>query len=181
MSTFSSDYIHDGLYNFKYSKELKYTNIDELISKVKALDPDGNKISTANQITSDNIFTMFYISLYHLVLDRPHIISKCKNCNKYFITTKTNTFYCDNIFYNNKTCRDMGNQRTQKKKQTTEPVYGRYRNIFSTKSRLIKTHPDIYSKEKYEKWKKEASQFMQDIREGKKTYEEFDKWLDKNK
>ena len=181
LSTFSSDYTHDGLYNFKYSEKLKYTNIDELISKVKALDPDGNKISTANQITSDNIFTMFYISLYHLVLDKPHIISKCKNCNKYFITTKTNTFYCDNIFYNNKTCRDMGNQRTQKKKQTTEPVYGRYRNIFSTKSRLLKTHPDIYSKEKYEKWKKEASQFMQDIREGKKTYEEFDKWLDKNK
>ena len=54
-------------------------------------------------------------------------------------------------------------------------------NIFSTKSRLIKTHPDIYSKEKYEKWKKESSQFMKDIRDGKKTYEEFDKWLDKNK
>ena len=33
----------------------------------------------------------------------------------------------------------------------------------------------------YEQWKKEASQFMNDIRNGLKTYEEFDKWLDKNK
>ena len=32
-----------------------------------------------------------------------------------------------------------------------------------------------------EKWKKETSEFLDDIEKGTKTYEQFDKWLDKNK
>ena len=47
---------------------------------------------------------------------------------------------------------------------------------------LVKRNPDIevYKKD-YEKWKKEAKEFMDAIRSEKKTYEEFDKWLEENK
>ena len=45
----------------------------------------------------------------------------------------------------------------------------------------VKRNPDIeYYKTTYEKWKKEAKEFINDIKSVKKTYEEFDKWLDNN-
>ena len=109
------------------------------------------------------------------------MIRQCKNCHKYFLTNKSNTYYSDNIYYQNKTCKDIGNQLSQKKKENKEPVYGKYRSIYANKATLLKRNPDIYSREDYEHWKKESSQFMKDIRNGLKTYEEFDKWLDKNK
>ena len=40
---------------------------------------------------------------------------------------------------------------------------------------------DIYTKEDYDNWKKEAQQYIQNIKKGIQTEEEFDKWLDKNK
>lgn len=40
----------------------------------------------------------------------------------------------------------------------------------------VKRFPDIeYYKTNYEKWKKEAKQFISEIKTGKKTYDEFDK------
>ena len=39
---------------------------------------------------------------------------------------------------------------------------------------------EIYKKD-YENWKKKAKEFMDAIRNEKKTYEEFDNWLDENK
>ena len=109
------------------------------------------------------------------------MIRQCKNCHSYFLTNKSNTYYCDNIYYEGKTCKDVGNQLSQKRKENKEPVYGKYRSIYANKATLLKRYPDIYSQEDYDKWKKEANQFMNDIRHGLKTYDEFDKWLDKNK
>ena len=44
----------------------------------------------------------------------------------------------------------------------------------------VKRNPDIeYYKTNYEKWKK-TKQFISEIKTGKKTYDEFDKWLDNN-
>ncbi len=37
------------------------------------------------------------------------------------------------------------------------------------KATLLSRHPDIYSREAYEQWKKEANQFMNDIRHGQKN------------
>lgn len=185
LSEFSDKYKHNGLFNFNYtssdSKNLKHKNTNELINKIKKLDPKGNKISSSYSIITDNIYTVFYISLYYLVLSNHTMIKKCKNCHRYFLTTKSNTFYCDNIYYENKTCKDIGNQLSQKRKENEEPVYGKYRTIYSNKATLLKRNPDIYSREDYEKWKNAAKQFMNDIRHGKKTYDEFDKWLNKNK
>ena len=45
----------------------------------------------------------------------------------------------------------------------------------------VKRNPDIeYYKTNYEKGKKEAKEFINDIKSGNKTYDEFDEWLDKD-
>ncbi len=82
---------------------------------------------------------MFYIFLYNIVLNNAVMIRQCKNCHRYFTTTKSNTYYCDNIYSQNKSCKDVGNQLSQKKeKETKEPAYGKYRSIYSKKSYSIK-------------------------------------------
>lgn len=185
LQAFSERYQHYGLFNFNYVHSdlihLKHNNTSELILKLKKFDPDGSKIFNSYSIVTDNIYTVLYISLYNLVLNNTAMIRQCKNCHRYFLTNKSNTYYCDNIYYEDKTCKDVGNQLSQKRKENKEPVYGKYRSIYANKATLLKRYPDIYSQEDYDKWKKEAKQFMNDIRHGKKTYDEFDKWLDKNK
>ena len=48
----------------------------------------------------------------------------------------------------------------------------------SVASRFI---ANSFYKKDYEKWKQEAKKFMNEIRNEMKSYDEFDKWLDKNK
>lgn len=185
LQVFSENYQHYGLFKFNYLNrdlvDLKYKNTSELILKIKQFDSDGSKILNSYSIVTDNIYTVLYISLYNLILNNNAMIRQCKNCHRYFLTNKSNTYYCDNIYYEGKTCKEVGNQLSQKRKENAEPVYGKYRNIYANKATLLKRNPDIYSREDYDKWKKEAKQFMNDIRHGLKTYDEFDKWLDKNK
>ena len=174
LNKFSSNYQHYGSFNFEYSQvyadNLKHKNTSELIKKIKKLDANGNKISR-----------VFYISLYNLVINNNELIRQCKNCHRYFLTTKSNTFFCDNIYYESKTCKEVGNQLQQKRKEDENPIYKKYRNTFANKSTLLRRNPDIYSEEDYENWKKEAQSFIKDIKNGIRTEEEFDKWLDKNK
>ena len=185
LNNFSHKYHHEGLFNFNYSSTelnyLKHKDTSELIKKLKKFDANGSKISNSYSIITENIYTVLYISLYNLVLNNYAMIKQCKNCHRYFLTNKSNTYYCDNIYYQDRTCKDVGNQLSQKRKENKEPVYGKYRSIYANKATLLKRNPDIYSREDYENWKSTAKQFMNDIKHGKKTYEEFDKWLDKNK
>ena len=71
---------------------------------------------------------------------------------------------------------------TQQKKQDNNPVYAKYRSIFAKKAMNVKRNADLPElKNKYEKWKKQAQKFWKDVTAKKKTAEEFDKWLEKNK
>lgn len=54
-----------------------------------------------------------------------------------------------------------------------------YRRTLSAKKMLANRNPDIpIYLEKYEKWKKEANKFKRDIKDGKKTEEEFKQWIE---
>ena len=131
--------------------------------------------------TSSSVYTILYITLFKFVEENKYIIKKCKNCGKYFLTDNPRVSYCDNLFKGSQTCKDIGNQIAQRIKQDNDKVYGKYRKIYAKKGRLVQRNPDIevYKKD-YENWKKEAKQFMNDIRDEKKSYDEFDKWLDNN-
>ena len=184
----ANNYKNVGMFNFGYSQniDLDYTldeknMIEKFYNDILEYDSEGELISNQSYIYTNNIFSAFYFSLYNLVDKEFGFIKKCKNCRKYFYTDKKNVTYCDNIFHNNKTCKEIGKQLSQKGKENSEPVYGKYRSIYAKKSTLLKRYPDIYSKEDYEKWKTEAKKFISEIKNGTKTYEDFDKWLNKNK
>lgn len=165
----------DDFYSIRPKSEQQY------IKRILEYDPNGKKLTNNNYYTSKDIFSAFYITLYHLTFITTTYIKKCKNCGKYFLSNKNNTVYCDSIFEDNKTCKQVGSKLAQKKKEQNNPVYQKYRSIYAKKAMNARRNPDIDSVQKrYKEWKKETSKFLDDIEKGTKTYAEFDKWLDKN-
>lgn len=167
------------LYPADFNAGIKKVTENNLIKRIKEYDPNSTKLTFNNFFESSDIYTIFYIVLYNLTLIPDTYIKLCKNCHRYFITSKTNTVFCENVIAENKTCRDIGNQIAQKKKENEEYVYGKYRKIYAKKAMNAKRNADIQKyQDEYDEWKTKAKKFMKDIRDGKRTYEEFDKWLD---
>ena len=160
----------------------------ELLSKFVNYIFNLNNIKEINDFSTKIRFYIYYNSHFK-ELDRfinnhfsmPQGFS-FKNCGKYFITDNPRINYCNNLFKGKQTCRDIGNQIAQRIKQENEIVYGKYRKIYAKKAMLVKRNPDIeVYKIDYENWKKEAKEFMDAIRNEKKTYKDFDNWLYENK
>lgn len=163
-------------YNYEYI-DSKVPEV--VIGIIKAMDPNGEEISHSYQYETDNLYTAFYIMLYNMIGISNGYVKICGNCGRYFLTPKATIAYCDRIAEGKMTCKNIGSKEQQKRKEAKEPVYRKYRKIYAQKSMTVKRNPDIHSyKASYEKWKKEAKQFIKDIKNGKKTYDEFDEWLD---
>ena len=194
----SEDYICDYSLNFSFPDESfmhelfdkikegisnPLSDEDFLINTMTKNDPDGKKIvSNKYDFKTNNLYTYFYIVLYHIVLNDVDYIKKCQVCSKYFFSDKNTTLYCNGKYAEGITCKEYGIKTSQKRKENEEPVYGKYRQIYAKKAMAVKRNPDIeYYKTNYEKWKKEAKKFINDIKSGKKSYDEFDEWLDQSK
>ena len=109
---------------------------------------------------------------------------KCNNCNienkkDFYIKVDTlKTCIFRSIKYHIDLLRGVEEARKEIKPRT-EYTKSTKQKVENMQCELEKVEKDKV--ENYEKWKNTARQFMNDIRHGKKTYEEFDKWLDKNK
>lgn len=164
-------------FSFRTISNIKGNTEKDLIKFFKSA--SSYEVEPDYSSSNENIYGILYVTLFQFVLNNKYLIKKCKNCGKYFITDNPRINYCNNLFKGKQTCRDIGNQIGQRIKQENEIVYGKYRKIYAKKAMLVKRNPDIeVYKIDYENWKKEAKKFMDDIRSEKKTYKEFDKWLD---
>lgn len=181
LKQYVTDFQIDNAFNYKIFPEYLENSEEKLLDFFTTGQHFADVYAETNA-TSSSVYSILYITLFKFVEEDKYIIKKCKNCGKYFITDNPRINYCNNLFKGNQTCRDIGNQIAQRIKQENEIIYGKYRKIYAKKSMLVKRNPDIevYKKD-YEKWKKEAKEFMDAIRSEKKTYEEFDKWLEENK
>lgn len=176
------DFMHELLSKIKEGISNPLSDEDFLINTITKNDPNGeNIVGNKYDFKTNNLFTYFYIVLYHIVLNNIDYIKKCQVCGKYFFSDKNNTLYCNGKYAEDITCKEYGIKTSQKRKENEEPVYGKYRQIYAKKAMAVKRNPDIeYYKTNYEKWKKEAKEFINDIKSGKKSYNEFDEWLDLN-
>ena len=153
----------------------------------------AEKLKSSHQKYDNDLFLSFcfnchtiesacFITLLELIKnDTP--IYVCKNCGKYFIpSSKKNTLYCDNIYEHNKTCQEIGAMITYNEKLKKDEVNALYRKTLSAKKMLANRNPDIpIYLEKYEKWKKEANKFKDDIKQGLKTQEDFKNWIEETR
>ena len=123
-----------------------------------------------------------FISILELIKNNTPIYI-CKNCGNYFIpSSKKNTLYCNNIYEHGKTCQEIGAMITYNEKLKKDEINSLYRKTLSAKKMLANRNPDIpMYLEKYEEWKNEANKFKKDIKQGKRTEEEFKKWIEETR
>lgn len=166
--------------NFPIKKEdIMLADASTLISTIKDFDPSGRHISNLHQFVTNNLFTALYTTLFYLVSINKLQIKLCGNCNRYFLTPKKNVTYCDRITENNMTCKDIGSIEQQKRKLESEPLYKKCRRIQQKKCVYAKRYENnAFYKNDYETFNKISKQFKDDIKNGKATEEEFNKWLD---
>ena len=163
-----------------YTYEYVDTKVPELvISIIKTLDPDGTEISHEYKYETENLYTAFYIMLYNIIGIQNWYVKICGNCGRYFLTPKATISYCDRIIDGEITCKDIGSKEQQKRKMEKNPVLKKHRRIQQTKCTYAKRYPkESYYKKDYEEFNKKANEFKRNLKKGKITVEEFDKWLD---
>ena len=174
------DYTYDHIpYN---SESIEPKDILIVSSIIHAMDLEGTDLSSTYTLVTNNIFTAFYITLFNLIGINSLYIKICRNCNKYFITPKLNVAYCDRIWDGKLTCKDVGSTLSQKRRESEDYIYKKYRNESARKAMLVARNADIPEyKTKYDKWKEKASKFWDNVKKGTNTPEEFGKWIDENK
>lgn len=174
------DYTYSNIPYNSESVELKDVFI--ISSIIHTYDPDGTLLLNSYQLKTNNIFTAFYITLFNVLSMDDFYIKICGNCKKYFLTPKQNAVYCSRELDSNTTCKDVGSKLSQKRKESEDYIYKKYRNEAARKAMLVSRNADISEyKTKYDKWKEKAGKFWNNVKKGTKTPEDFEKWIEKNK
>ena len=120
-----------------------------------------------------------------IALDAVHLltseimVNKCENCNKYFIpTSRVDEIYCDNIFYNKKTCKQLGYEI----KLRNDPFKSAYRTAYKTQRAKAKQNIGNvdYEEQHYKPWEIAAKQAFETFQK-KADVEGYKKWLKENR
>lgn len=89
------------------------------------------------------------ICLFHISIEKK-VLARCKNCTSYFIPNKNNELYCNNLFVNNKTCKDIGAAKAFYNRQAQYRPYDKlYKIIYDRLKNNLKY------KEEFELFKEE--------------------------
>ena len=185
------NYLSDVSFNqefdfLEYDKSIKSSNFktpEALAKYIKNECKKNQNFHIKSYLYSFNslMSAYYFCVLYFIENNIP--IKICKNCRKYFIPeNRISSIYCNKIFENNKTCREVGAINAYNEKLKKDEVNLLYRRTLSAKKMLANRNPNIpIYLEKYEKWKKEANKFKQDIKNGTKTEDEFKQWIKETK
>lgn len=84
------------------------------------------------------------ISLYQLSISK-NVIVKCNNCEDYFIPQSQNDeIYCDKVFKNGKTCKEIGKSKSFSQKQAQERPYDKLKKVITDRLRNNKKYKELY-------------------------------------
>jgi len=106
-------------------------------------------------------------------------IKLCQNCGKFFIPySRSDEIYCDNIYENGKTCKEIGYEVKLK----NDEFKTSYRRAYKTQRARIayNRHITNYEELHFKPWEKAAKQALADF-SSKKDIDGFQKWLKDNK
>ena len=107
--------------------------------------------------TSNHVISILCIEFREFVSYPKNIIRKCKNCGKYFIPENLKaTKYCNNIFENGKTCREIGKEKSYKNNLKSDKLLELYRKRYMSLASNNSHYHTENSKIKFEKYKSEG-------------------------
>lgn len=124
------------------------------------------------------IHSLIYLELINLS-NKNLRIRPCENCGHYFLPSKrSDEIYCDRIFKNIKTCKDVGYAEKEKK----DPIKNLYTTARKTQHARIRynSHIPDYKEKHFEPWKKAAEE-ARDKFQKTNNVEGFKKWIEENK
>lgn len=88
------------------------------------------------------------------------------------------TKYCDEIFKDNKTCKESGRELAYKESLAQKPILKAYRSRYQT---LSKQASEREKHEMYEYFKKEGPTIRKKFIDGEITAKEFQDWINSTK
>lgn len=129
---------------------------------------------------SSNYEAILYLT-FRQIASSKYLICKCENCGKFFIPfSNHDTKYCDNIFRNNKSCKELAPEIAYKQKLEKDPLLKKYRARYQSLQKATTLNPEKNLK-KYEDYKKIGAIKKNDYLEKKISAKEFEDWIDSTK
>jgi len=126
----------------------------------------------------DNIGSLITLELLNLKNSNVSI-KKCENCKKLFIPTKrSDEIYCDRVFKNGKTCKELGYSE-KVKNDAFKQAYTKARKTQHARIRY-NSHISDYKEKHYEPWKKAAEQARDEF-QAENDINGFERWLNEHK
>lgn len=160
-----------------YSKDLEVNKYKSLLASFERHD---KKATAIKELTFSNGLDVFDCILFDMI-EKNINLKQCPNCGKYFVSSHPGTIYCNNISPQDesKTCREYGKYRDYLEKNRTDEATKLYRSIYNTmqnKSRRC-NYKNTALIQAVEEFKKCGNRWRADIKDGRKTNEEFIEWL----
>ena len=159
----------------KINKDTSKITEKELILSIK--DKDNNRYGIKEIYEIDNFYNLLFLELYFILQEKTYL-KKCKNCGKYFLTTNSAVIYCDNVFEDNKTCREIGASKVFTKNLEKDEAYNLYRKVYKKKQALAKSKGGTFEIE-YNLFKNQGKDKKNAYKLKEISKEEFMKWLNK--
>ena len=157
----------------KINKDTSKITEKELIRSIK--DKDNNRYGIKEIYEIDNFYNLLFLELYFILQEKTYL-KKCKNCGKYFLTTNSAVIYCDNVFADNKTCREIGASKVFTKNLEKDEAYNLYRKVYKKKQALAKSKGGTFEIE-YNLFKNQGKDKKNAYKLKEITKEEFMKWI----
>lgn len=110
------------------------------------------------------------------ILKHNKSIKKCENCGKFFIPTiRSDEIYCDNIFKNNKTCKQIGYEIKVNNDKFMKVYRTAYKTKNAYKNRNMNNNP--HAEADFNNWVEKAKSKLNDAQIGEITLDEYKHWL----
>ena len=141
----------------------------------------NNDYLSAYCFESNDIIQTFIIELFVMTEIENIAIKKCKNCGKFFVPdNRVDELYCNNIYENNKTCKEVGPFRTKQKLMQENDDLRIYRNVYQKLLLRTRRNPTNtkYARE-FEFFKDDNNKWRENISKGISTEKEYIEWLKK--
>ena len=153
-------------------------DLQRALSEAIELCRSTDELSVVNDYEVNSIHDLLFIEVIRM-FENGEMITKCKNCGKYFVPKNRKVVYCDRMTDKGKTCSDIGATLTYQKKQKDDKILQMYNRAYKRNFARCANNKEDKDKEKFKDWHEEATKKLLDARSGQLSPEEFELWLKK--
>lgn len=129
---------------------------------------------------SRDVLNIIYLSFKQIECYK-HPILQCENCKNLFVPDSAHDIkYCNEIFKNNKTCKQLAPKIKFQKTLEDDPLLQKYRSRYQAVQRLAKNNPEKHQA-LFEYYKSEGQKMRKKYLDKVITAKQFEDWIDSTK